>query len=315
MAWSPNPRPRAARRPLRAQVPLRRHLREDRVATLQRPAGVQERVVVGGGLRQPGEQRRLHQAQLPDRPGEVDLGGGLDPDERRAFDRPVGGGVEVLTEDFLARVLFGVLDRQLRLDDLAFEAAPRVAEAEFAHQLLGDRRAALDRFARFQVLERGAGDALEVDAAVFVEALVLDRDRGQPQSLRHPFDRHRLARFVGVDEAEPAAVGGEEGGVAAALDLLAGGERRRFGGDVEHPRGDRDRRQDDGDEQAGPDEDQLAAGAAAPPLTSPIALGHLEEGYFGSPGFRPGCPRSRGCGRSPRPAAGSGSRPRCRRRG
>ncbi len=46
--------------------------------------------------------------------------------------------------------------RQLRLDDLAFEVAVGVADAEVADQLLGDRRAALDRFAGFEVLERGA---------------------------------------------------------------------------------------------------------------------------------------------------------------
>ena len=32
-------------------------------------------------------------------------------------------------------------------------------------------------FARFEVLDRGAQDPLRVDAAVLVEALVLDRDR------------------------------------------------------------------------------------------------------------------------------------------
>ncbi len=77
---------------------------------------------------------------------------------------------------------FGVLDRQLRLDDLAFEVALGVADAEVADQLLGDRRAALDRFPGFEVLDRGAQDALGVDAAVFVEALVLDRHRGELQA-------------------------------------------------------------------------------------------------------------------------------------
>ncbi len=65
-------------------------------------------------------------------------------------------------------------------------------DAEVADQLLGDRRAALDRFAGFEVLDRGAKDALGIDAAVLVEALVLDRDRCQLQVLGDPFDRDRL---------------------------------------------------------------------------------------------------------------------------
>ena len=52
----------------------------------------------------------------------------------------------------------GVLFGQLRLDDLAFQVFLRVGDAEVADQLLGDRRAALDRFARFEVLDRGPQD-------------------------------------------------------------------------------------------------------------------------------------------------------------
>ena len=51
-------------------------------------------------------------------------------------------------EDLPPRVALGVLDRQLRLDDLALEVAGGVAQAEVADQLLGDRRAALDRACR-----------------------------------------------------------------------------------------------------------------------------------------------------------------------
>ena len=51
-------------------------------------------------------------------------------------------------------VVFGVLQRQFRFFDLAFDRLLRVGDAEVADQLLGDRRAALDRFARFQVGHR-----------------------------------------------------------------------------------------------------------------------------------------------------------------
>jgi hypothetical protein len=107
-------------------------------------------------------------------------------------------------------VALGVLDRQLRLDDLALEVPRRVLDAEVADELLGDRRTALDRLARLQVLQRRAGDGLGVDAAVLEEALVLDRDGGLLDALRDAVDRDRRARFVGLDEAELAAVGGVE---------------------------------------------------------------------------------------------------------
>ncbi len=80
------------------------HLPQDLVASRERRRRVEDRVVFGGRLRQPGQQRRLRQGQLPDRPVEVDPGGGLDPDRGAALDRPVGGDVEVGAEDFLARV-------------------------------------------------------------------------------------------------------------------------------------------------------------------------------------------------------------------
>ena len=146
-----------------ASISRHLHLPQHLVAPRFRGARVEQRVVFGGRLRQPGQQRRLRQAQLPDRLGEVDLRGGADPDRGAAFDRPVGGDVEVGAEDFPARVALGVLDRQLRLDDLALERLLGVADAEVADQLLGDRRAALDRFAGFEVLDRGAQDPLGVE--------------------------------------------------------------------------------------------------------------------------------------------------------
>ncbi len=254
------------------------HLGQHGVAPLPGLAGVQDRVVVGGRLRQAGEQRRLLQAQLPDRLGEVDLRSGLDPDRCRSLHRPVGGGVEVLAENLPPRVALGVLVGQLRLDDLALEIPLGIADAEVAHELLGDRRPSLDHLSRLQVLQRRAADALVVDPAVLVEALVLDRHGSQLQALGHAVDRDRLPSFVGVDEAQLAAVPGVEDRVAAAVDLLAGGERGRLGGDVEHPGGHRHRAQADRHDDPGGEEEHLAGGATAPPLTSTVALRHRLEG-------------------------------------
>ncbi len=267
---------RAGRRrgPLVGDVAELGHLAQHLVAAFAGGRRVEDRVVFGGRLRQPGQQRRLRQGQLPDRLVEVDPRGRLHADRGAALDRPVGGDVEVGAEDFLARVPLRVLRRQLRLDDLAFEVLLRVGDAEVADQLLGDRRAALDRLAGFEVLQRGAGDALVVEAAVLVEALVLDRHRRQLQAPGDALDRDRRARFVGGDDPELAAVGRVEGGITAPVDRLAGGERGRVGGDVEDPGGDADHRDHGEREDAAADQQQLASDPTAASLASPVALRH-----------------------------------------
>ena len=209
----------------------------------------------------------------------------------------------------------GVLDRQLRLDDLAFEVVVGVGDAEVADQLLGDRRAALDRFAGFEVLDRGAQDRFRVDPAVLVEALVLDRDRRLAQLLRHPLQRDRGARLVGGDDPELAAVAGVDDRVAAFLDRFAGGERGRVGGDVEHPGGDPDRERRDQGEDRAADEQHLARCAAAAPVVGGSAGSSSQRVLSAARPLRPACPRSSGCGRRLRPAAGWGSRRSCRRPG
>jgi hypothetical protein len=183
-------------------------------------------------------------------------------------------------------VVFEVLLRQLRLDDLAFEGALRVLDAEVADQLLGDRRAALDRLAGFEVGDGGPDDALVVDAAVFVEALVLDRHRRQLQAPRDPLDRDRGAGDAGGDPAEAGAVGGVDLRVAALADRLAGAERGSVGGDVEDPRGDRDHGDRDHGEQAAQDHQQLRSQPPSTALAAPSALRHPPERTRLAPVFR-----------------------------
>jgi hypothetical protein len=174
-------------------------------------------------------------------------------------------------------VALEILPRQLRLDDLAFERALRVLDAEVADQLLGDRRAALDRLAGFEVGDGGADDALVVDPAVLVEALVLDRHRRQLQLLRDPLDRDRRAGDAGGDPAEAAAVGRVDRRVAALAYRFAGAERRCVGGDVQHPGGDRDHGDRDHGEQAAEDHQQLRSQPRSAALTAPDALRHPPE--------------------------------------
>ena len=110
-------------------------------------------------------------------------------------------GVQVLVEDLRLRPLARELDRETRLFQLALERL-LLADVEVADELLRDRRAALDDLAGRHVLPRGARDALVVDAAVLVEAAVLDRDGRARQPLRHLAVRDRLAVALGRDRAE-----------------------------------------------------------------------------------------------------------------
>ena len=106
-------------------------------------------------------------------------------------------------------VEFLVVERELGLDDLLAQRVLVAAEVEVAHQLHRDRRSALQRGAVGDVLQRCAEDAGDVDAVVFVEALVLDRDGRVLEVPRDFIPVDGGAQQVGLDEAESRAVGGE----------------------------------------------------------------------------------------------------------
>src|SRR5262249_23307609 len=119
----------------------------------------------------------------------------------------------------------GELVREARLLDLAAEAPRGVLEVDVADELLRDRGAALDDATGTEVRERRAGDRPVVDAAVPVEAAILDRDRGLPEPARDPPERHRPALDGGRHLAERRAVGGVEEGVGAERQRPRGVER------------------------------------------------------------------------------------------
>ena len=230
---------------------------------------MQHRVVQGRRLREAGEQRRLHQRQVLRRLREVRLRGGLDTVGVVAeVDLVHPGG-----EDALLRPVAAELDRQAGLLDLPLER-PLPRDVEVADELLRDRRAALDHLALVQVAPGGAEDALVVDAAVLVEAAVLDGDR----RLRHPradlLQRHRLAVVLGRDRPEQRAVGRVDERVladrhraqrrerAAGLERSGGTER----GQADH---ERDSEQKDEHDHDGVALAVAAAAHALPPLTAP----------------------------------------------
>ena len=202
-------------------------------------------------------------------------GRGLDADRRPAAHRPVRHGVQVVVEDPGLRVLVLELGRQLRLADLAREVALRVLDVEGADELLGDRRAALDRLAGFEVLDPGADDRVEVHPVVLVEALVLDRDGRAAHVHGDVLPRDDPAQHVGLDEAEPRAVDRVDHRELALVGRLQLGEVGRRGRDREHV-ARRGEHADDGDGGDDPEAEQhrVAPGMAPSPSRLSLPLSH-----------------------------------------
>ncbi len=118
------------------------------------------------------------------------------------------------------------------------------SQVEVAHQLHRDRRAALQRGAVEDVLHGRAEDPGQVDAVVLVEALVLDRDRGVLQVCGDFAPGDGAAQLVGLDEAQPRAVGGEHLRGAAAQDRVQLCDRGSRPGDAQDVADRRDRAHD-----------------------------------------------------------------------
>src|SRR5947208_6434209 len=158
---------------------------------------------------------------------EVRLRGGLDAVGVIA----VVDGVQVAGEDLVLRPAAAELDREARLLDLALEGA-LAAGVQVADELLRDRRSAFDDLAGADVAPERAGDPDVVDAAVLVEAAVLDRDRGRRQPARHPAEADGLAVPLRRDRAEERSVRGVDERVLTDRDrpqraeITADGERR-----------------------------------------------------------------------------------------
>src|ERR1700730_18006730 len=82
-------------------------------------------------------------------------------------------GVEVHLEDLRLAVLAGKRDGERRLPQLALQRVGSVrTEVELLDQLLGNRASTFDQAKVNEVIESGASDRAEVDAAVLVISLV-----------------------------------------------------------------------------------------------------------------------------------------------
>jgi hypothetical protein len=191
---------------------------------------------------------------------------------------PVEDGVEVVLQDPVLRPPAVEPDGETGLDRLPLER-DLVPDVEVADELLRERRAPLDDLAGADVLRERTRDPLEVDAAVLVEAAILDRDRGQSHPLADPVQLHRLAVLLRGDRAEQRAVCRVDERVlpdlhrAEAVEVAAGRDRR----------GARDPRcpdRTDDEHEGGDQQGKLAAMAslgAAPVAPRATAVGLVLE--------------------------------------
>ena len=176
--------------------------------------------------------------------------------------------VEVAAQDLVLRPPAREVVGQRRLAQLLEDRAVVLGGERDLHELLRDRRGALDGLAGRDVLDGRARDAAQVDAAVGVEAAVLDRD---DRVLHH-------RRDVLLRQVDAALVAGQRADrLAAAVEdrrrrdgLLERVDRRQVGGDRhEHPEQGRDDREhaeaEEHDQHAQlADLEALLAPAAAP---------------------------------------------------
>ncbi|MNX71375.1 hypothetical protein D3C86_1026890 [compost metagenome] len=114
--------------------------------------------------------------------------------------------VQVHLQDLGLGVAVLDLDGKPGVGDLAPPALV-VGQKEVLGELLRDGARALGLAALGEVREGGAGDALEVDAVVVVEAVVLDGDDGLDQGLGDLAEGHDLAVLLAVDVGEQVPLG------------------------------------------------------------------------------------------------------------
>ncbi|CAD5951088.1 protein of unknown function [Streptomyces sp. KY75] len=177
-------------------------------------------VVLAGGLEERGEVGALGDVQVLGVDAVVRLGGRLDA----AGAASVVGGVDVPGEDLALGLVLVDLERDHQLLELAGDRRV-LRQVVVLHVLLGDGRATLLALAAERVEQR-AGRALEVDAVVLVEGLVLRGDEGV---------LHLLGHLGQVDDLPvDAAVGpGEHGAVAVLVDVALPLGQLVGGGDVD----------------------------------------------------------------------------------
>jgi len=178
--------------------------------------GVAQRVVSRRSLHQPGQQRRLPQAQLPDTLSEVALGGGTDAvsvvaeegDVQIALQDP-GLGPALLERQGVAS-LPDLAGQRLAGRGLLLVRCRRLLEQHVLDVLLGQSGPALLGDTDLGVLQRRPGQAFVVDPVMGVEPRVLDVDDGLAHHRSDLLDADRDPVLRPVQHRDDAAVGGQD---------------------------------------------------------------------------------------------------------
>ena len=212
--------------------PLLQHIAQDLVAALQRVLRVHGGVVEAGAVHQPGQQRRLRQREV--------LGGGAEEVPRGGLDA-VGVPVEehdvqVALEDLVLGELLFQLDGELHFPQLVAHGL-LAAEDDLLALIRGKMRL-IDDVGDVLLGERGRTltaalgdierqcpeDPLRVEAAMLVEAAVLDRDDRVLDKRRHLVegDPHPV---LGVERGDGLTVCGHHfGGLRRRIDREVTGQ-------------------------------------------------------------------------------------------
>ena len=185
-------------------VAILSHAIEHVIAALDGRLRVLERVVVVRPLGQAGEVRRLRQIELIQRLVEIVQRRGGDP----VRVQPEEDFIEIELEDLVLGEGRVDPDGKDRLFDLAVEGLFRTQQKVLGH-LLGNRRGADQRPAAAidmlqDIVAEGADDAIERNAVMVVEVLVLSRNERVEHDRRHGFDRLEqppLMRIFGKQRA------------------------------------------------------------------------------------------------------------------
>ena len=240
-------------------------------------------VVCGGRLDDARQQRRLPRLELLDAQfvagraaaevvdflAEVGLGGRLDPVGAVAeVDR-----VEVGRDDLFLGPLVRELIRERRLAQLLEDRAVRLGLERVLDELLLDRRGALHGAFVLDVIDERARDAADVDPAVRLEALVLDRDHRLLDDPRDLFGRHDHPVLL-AEHADRVAEVVVQVGALLVLVLRELRQRRQVRGDRhEHAEHERDEAQQQDRAQDRREAQPLQAGLAGRSLIGRSRIG------------------------------------------
>ena len=176
----------------RVDIAVLHHLAQHIVAPFHRAVMVFDRMQLGRLLGQSGQIGRLSGCQIGERFVEIGLGGGSDT-------------IGILAKEYFVQIKLqdlvlaqGLFDpgRKDQLLDLAL-SGPVARQQEILHHLLGDGRCPAQILPpRFHRLQGGCGHAPGIKSVMYIEILVLGRDKGLLDHIGNFLNRHKDAPLL-----------------------------------------------------------------------------------------------------------------------